>query len=1019
MPTKLRPIGLVLAPLVFLSFFVLAPQVAAQTQTGTLTGSVEDPTGAAIPGTNITLRRKGETLKTTSGPAGHYIFRHLLPGVYSVSATQSGFAPLTTPTVTIVAGHVKRMDLTLAIAVQKQQVQVTADSGPTISTSPANNTNTLVMSGKSLNTLSNDPTELANELQALAGPAAGPNGGQIFVNGFTGGQIPPKSDIERVIVNRNPFSAQYDRLGFGRVEILTKPGTNSFHGQIFAMGNDEPFNTLDPFVKGNIPAYHSYMLDGAVGGPISKNASFFLSVQQRNLQNDNVYTAETAVLDPATNTYVQSTSPVNGGVFNPAARTNISPRVDLQLGEHNLLSLLYQFYRVNSSGNLAAGFLTGATGPISFSAGSTSLPSQAFNSDIVEHIVQVDDTQLVSNNLVNETRFEFRHRSTTQTPVSTAPSYGVPTYFTDGGDIGQNLTAHANHYELQNFTTLTAGKHTIEFGAWLRDNSEAMVTDAGFNGNFSFENMSSYVYILNGLAQGKSVAQLAATCPSGEVCTPIELSYTTGPESFNGNIFDGSLFYQDDWKVKPYLTLSGGLRFETENHIADHADWAPRFDLAYAIGRHTGHGQPKTLLQAGYGFFYHRLQITNLMNLEQYSGGPLSQRQTIIYNPTCFSSTSLSSITGGVGACGAGKATPPTIYAISPQYRSPLSEMLAVSLERHLSKSSTVTLTYLRTYGLHEMVTRDANAYQPLPGTVFYNSTTGPRPNSNLGVVNQYYTEGIFKENQIIVNFNTAVSKNLSIFGFYNYNLANSDGGSSIGTNPSNSYDLMQDYGHAYWVHPQWLLVAGNYVGPWGIAFDPFLIAEQGHPYNITVSSDLTGDSYFNNRPAYASAADCQLSSPQYVQTDLGCLNTDPQQGDTLVPDDLGNAPPSVAMNLRMSRTFGIGPKVTGPIGATPPGGGGHGHFHPGGPFGGMQGGMFKGSPGAGRRYQLSFSVHALNVFNDVNYGTPSGVVAPSQASNGLYGPGSRFGQSTSLAGRIFSQGAASRRIYLRAEFDF
>ena len=66
--------------------------------------------------------------------------------------------------------------------------------------------------------------------------------------------------------------------------------------------------------------------------------------------------------------------------------------------------------------------------------------------------------------------------------------------------------------------------------------------------------------------------------------------------------------------------------------------------------------------------------------------------------------------------------------------------MLAVSLERHLSKSSMVTLTYLRTYGLHEMVTRDANAYQPLPGTVFYNSTTGPRPNSNLGVVDQYYT---------------------------------------------------------------------------------------------------------------------------------------------------------------------------------------------------------------------------------------------------------------------------------------
>ena len=1002
---KLRPTGLVLSALFSLSVFPFAPKVSAQSRTGTLTGNVEDPTGAVIPGAAITLARHGQIFKATSGPAGQYAFRNLAPGAYSVSATQSGFAPLTNASVTIAAGQAKMMNLTLAIAVQQQQVQVSAQSGPTISTSPANNTNTMVMSGKTLNTLSNDPTELANELQALAGPAAGPNGGQIFVNGFTGGQLPPKSDIERIIVNRNPFSAQYDRLGFGRIEIITKPGTDRFHGEFFAMGNDSSFNTLNPFT-GSIPAYHSYMLDGSVGGPIAKNASFFFSGEQRNMQNDNIYDATVPVYDPTTNSY--SPPPPQpayndvGGLFTPATFSDIVPRLDLQLGQNNTLSLLYQFYRDYRTGNLP---------------GSTNLPSQAYNTDFIDNIFQADDTQIISNNLVNELRFEFRHRNNTETPASTAPSFSVPSDFVDGGNLTQLFHAHANHFELQDFTTLTAGNHTIEFGTWLRDNSESEITNSDFNGNFTFATLQGYAYMLTGLAQGKTLAEIKATCPSSyEACTPIELSYTTGPENFVGNIFDGSLFYQDDWKVKPYFTFSYGLRFETENHIADHADWAPRFDLSYAIGGHKSGKPPRTLLQAGYGFFYHRFLINNLMNLEQYNTGAYAQRQTIIYNPTCFNATSLSSIPGGVASCGAGKATPPTVYAISPRYRSPVSEMAAVSLEQHIGKGSTVTFTYLHTYGVHRLVTRDSNAYEPLPGTFFYNSTTGPRPNPNYGVVDQYYTEGIYKENQIIVNFNTTLSQNFSLFGFYNYSDAHTDGGA--GSNPSNSYNLMQDYGSAIWVHPQWTLVAGQYTGPWGLVFNPFLIAMQGHPYNITLSTDLTGDSFFNNRPSYATVSDCPSTSPNYVLTTFGCLNTNPQEGTTLLPDDLGNAPPSVALNLRLARTFGIGPKVSGP-GSTPQGGP-HGHFHLGGPFGGMQGGMFRHTPGVGRRYQLTFSIHALNVFNDVNYGTPLGTVIPTlDSATGLYGPGSRFQQSTSLEGRIFSQGSASRRIFLHAEFAF
>ena len=132
--------------------------------------------------------------------------------------------------------------------------QVQVDSEPvTVSTSPDNNASAIVIKGKDLDALSDDPDELSSELQALAGPAAGPNGGQIYIDGFTGGQLPPKSSIREIRINQNPFSAEFDRLGYGRIEILTKPGTDKLHGQIESRGNDSVFNSQETrFLSQNV-----------------------------------------------------------------------------------------------------------------------------------------------------------------------------------------------------------------------------------------------------------------------------------------------------------------------------------------------------------------------------------------------------------------------------------------------------------------------------------------------------------------------------------------------------------------------------------------------------------------------------------------------------------------------------------------------------------------------------------------------------------------------------------------------
>ena len=129
------------------------------------------------------------------------------------------------------------------------------------------------------------------------GPSAGPNGGQIYIDGFTGGQLPPKSSIREIRINQNPFSAEYDKLGYGRIEIFTKPGTDQYHGQFSVLGNSSYFNSTSPFATSN-PAYDSTQYTANFGGPIGKKTSFFINFERRNIGDNAVVNA--FVLDPTT-----------------------------------------------------------------------------------------------------------------------------------------------------------------------------------------------------------------------------------------------------------------------------------------------------------------------------------------------------------------------------------------------------------------------------------------------------------------------------------------------------------------------------------------------------------------------------------------------------------------------------------------------------------------------------------------------------------------------------------------------
>src|SRR5438105_1727813 len=178
-----------------------------------------------------------------------------------------------------------------------------------------------------------------------------------------------------------------------------------------------------------------------------------------------------------------------------------------------------------------------------------------------------------------------------------------------------------------------------------------------------------------------------------------------------------------------------------------------------------------------------------------------------------------------------------------------------------------------------------------------------------------------------------------------------------------------------------------NYQGPWGLRFNPFLIAQSGKPFNIVLPTDPLNN-FNNQRPTYATAS---TSAANPVQTPWGVLAKAPQPGEKVIPANTARGPAAVAVNLRISRGFGFGPETGASSGGGPDGGphmdgGGPGGRRGGPPGGGLgpgglgggggrgMGGMF-GGPGTGRKYSLNFSVQALNLFNNINYGGPSGTL--------------------------------------------
>ncbi|HEY2360744.1 MAG TPA: carboxypeptidase-like regulatory domain-containing protein [Candidatus Angelobacter sp.] len=928
-----------------LRFFVVmtfAGHLLAQNSTGNLRGQVSDPSGAVVPGAVVSASSpSSQPSSVQTDSVGNYVFTGLAPGDYTISVNAKGFA-VSTAKVRVSAGQDLHSNFALKIATKHEQVVVEegADRPSPVDTNAEKNASALVIAGKALDALSDDPDQLEAEILAMSGPAVGPNGGRLYIDGFTGARLPPKASIREIRINQNPFAPDKDKLGYGRVEVTSKGGTSQYHGQVRFAANDSIFNSMNPFLT-SAPSYQSNMSSVSVSGPAGKKMSFFVSTERRNINENSVVGALT--LDSNLNPLS-----VNQAVPNPKTLTIINPRVDYQISSSNNLTARYQFSSTSEeNGGIAE----------------LDLASEAMNLHSTIHEFLVTDAHVFSASTEDENGFDFKRMSSSQTVLSFAPEIQVQGSFNGGGNAAGNSLSTANYYEIFNNLSISHGTHGLKFGGRVRIAQNSSFSTENFDGVFAFDSLKALQITERGLQQGLTPTQIREAGGGAS-----QFLISDGNPLISSNLFDLGVYAQDDWRIRSNVNILYGLRFETQNAIHDHADFAPRLGFAWAPGGGK-QGSPKTVIRGGFGLFYDRFTPTFVLTANRLNG--ITQREFVVNQPDFYPNIPPSSVLENL-------QTLPTIYRIGAQLTSPYTIQTGIGVEQQLWKNGTVSVVYLNSRGIHQFLSRNVNA--PLPGT--YNPddpSSGVRPLGDIGNIFEFRSDGFFKQNQLIANYNLRFGPKLTLFGYYTLGYANSTTAGTLNF-PSNQYDVKADYGRAVFDIRHRFSMGGSLLLPYAVRLSPFILATSGHPFNITTGEDLNGDSIFNDRPAFAT----DLSRPSVVFTRFGAFDTNPMPGQTIIPARLGEGTPYFTLNMRVSKVFALGARR-----------------RPARSSG-------EASGNNSERYSLTLAAAARNLLNNVNFTHFVG-----QLTSPL------FGQPTALAGQPFSSPGSNRQITVMAQFAF
>jgi hypothetical protein len=955
-----KPSHVLVYSLIFFVAMLRAEMVFAGGQArGTLMGQICDQSGASIANATVTLTQEDRAIKTTlTKNDGTYFVIDLAPGRYQVHVEAQRFAPNESLSIDIGSTESKVLNLTLNIKAIKERVEVNSDQVEKLSIERTDNADQTVVSGKQLDALPDDPDDLQADLLALAGPDVGPDGHLFIVDGFTKSRLPPKNSIQEVRINSDPFSAEHDRLGSGRIEISTNPASSKLHGQAFFNIEDSTLNSRNPYAA-NKPVAQTRRYGGNLTGPINQKLAYSADFERRQIGDATVINAK--ILDSVLKPFV-----IRRSVLDPSQRTALTFRLDDHWNAKNSLTASYSWFD-SQQDNAGVGRIF--------------LPSNAYSSSIDEHVVQASNTSVLSPRAINEFRTQYTKYATVFSAQDVTPTLTVLDSFVGGGAAVGPSRTRQNRFEILNYTSLSRTTHVLKFGGKIRSTSLGDASSQNFNGNFIFA---------GGLAPRLDANNEIVRNPSGQpdliTINSLEryrrtllfsrqgLSDTAvrehggGASQFllsGGNPeasliqTDVGLFVEDNWRVRPNLNLGFGLRYEAQNHLGDWTEFAPRLSLAWALPGGPAKNR-NVVLRLGSGVFYDRFSEKLVLQTMRFNG--VSQQQFLIREPNFFPT---------VPTMSALRSLQPieTIRQTDSHLRAPRIIESAVGIEFQLPMKTIVSFSYRNTRGIHLLESRNTTA--PLP----YGQSSNLEAARAMANVNTYSYEsaGVLNQNQFLAKIETHFSQDFSMLARYTYGQAldNTDGPGSF---PANQYDLSAEYGRSATDVRHRFFFSGTAKAPFGLQISPFIIVRSGLPFNITTGRDANGDSLFTDRPAVA----LDLSKPGVVLTRFGAFDPNPSTAQRLIPRNFGNGSPYFTVSMRLSREFSLG-RLLVPVRAERP-------------------------------FKLRLSVSIRNLFNTNNPGLPIGNLASPL-----------FGLSNSIAYRSGAdrQAGNNRSVDFQALFTF
>jgi hypothetical protein len=872
-------------------------------------GVVTDQTGAVVVAVDVTVTdATSQKYTAKTNEKGEYRITGIPKGSCTLTVTGDGFSTYT-KVVDLTQKAVTVQDVSMEISVSDQVTVNTDTTG--ISTDMDANLTGITLSPEEIAALPDDPDDLLSTLRQMAGPT---EDAQIYVDGYReGGRLPPKEAILTIRINNNPFSAQYTEPGFGRIEIVTKPGTSSYHGGVRFNFNDQYFNGRNAFAFERTPlsreTYNVFLT-----GPIIKNKwDFFFNFERRDIATDTVISAVNPI------TFL----PLVTSIAVPQTLSNYEIRTNYLLNNKNTVGLWYRHTSNEQDDQGIGGF---------------NLSSLASTSIAKDNTLRFSVTTVATESVVNELRTEISRRSTDIQASNTSQEISVADAFTTGGNQGNFLNdTTSNNLAFSDDMTYTHKKHTVKIG-FRTDGSEIEDTNmANFGGVFTFNGQAANAKL--GLAALSPLQQYQEVQASVPNVFPSSYSIVRGDPFVGLTQWDFAWYANDDWKITNSLNISLGLRQELQTHLGDQRNFAPRFSLAWSPDK-----AHKSTIRVGSGIFY--TIVTSAIAQAAVLGDGVQQEQIFIKNPPFFSQIPAN-------------LSPTNEQRVleDASLRMPYIWITTVSYERILPLKLQASVAYSYQRGDHLLREVDLNQG---------NLITALRPNPALGPVFDVQSTGSSKRNELRFTVNRRLGK-VTLFANYllSRTYSDTDGWTSVA---ANSQDLAEEWGRASYDYRNRAFIGGNVTLPYGISVAPFIFAQTGGPFNIITPDNATGDPL---RPAFAG-----IGTPGAILTSYGLLNPLPTPSEMLIPRNFGQAPGSFTVNLNLAKSFGFGGLLdnANPPGA---GGGGRGQGggRGGGGGGGFGGGPGGGGPGggfsdSGRKYTMTVYAYAQNLLNHVNLGS-------------------------------------------------